>query len=43
MVVNPGVWANDLGKYLTINAQVETEIKRYSMFKNENVLVYENI
>lgn len=43
MVVNPGVWANDLGKYLTINAQVETDIKRYSIFKNENVLVYENI
>lgn len=43
MLVNPGVWANDLGKYLIFNAQVETEIKRYSMFKNQNVLVYENI
>ena len=43
MVVNPGVWANDLGKYLTINAQMLTNIKRYSMFKNQNVLVYENI
>lgn len=43
MIVNPGIWANDLGNYLTTNEQVKTEIKRYSMFKNKNVLVYENI
>ena len=43
MVVNPGIWADDLGKHLAINAQVETEIKRYSMFSQQDVSVYENI
>lgn len=42
-LVNPGVWAVDLAKHLTRNSYLETEIKRYSMFKHENVLVYENI
>ena len=43
MIVNPGIWADDLGKHLTINAQVETEIKRYSTFSQQDVSVYENI
>lgn len=43
MIVNPGIWADDLGKHLTINAQVETEIKRYSMFSQQDVSIYENI
>ena len=33
----------DESDYLTINAQVETEIKRYSMFSQQDVSVYENI
>jgi hypothetical protein len=43
MIVNPGIWADDFERHLTINAQVETEIKRYSMFSQQDVSVYENI
>jgi len=42
-LVNPGMWASCLGLFLKRNNQIEKEIKRYSMFTNENVLVYENI
>jgi hypothetical protein len=42
-IVNPGEWASDLDKHMSIDSESITNIKRYSMFKNENVLVYENI
>lgn len=42
-VVNPGLWANDLGHYLSLDTYMEKEIRRYSMFAEENVFVYENI
>jgi len=42
-VVNPGTWASHLATKLIPDIQIEKEIKRYSLFKNENVYVYENI
>ena len=42
-LVNPGYWANCLNEVMPRNNDIENEIKRYSMFKNQNVLVYENI
>jgi hypothetical protein len=42
-VVNPGTWASHLATKLIPDTQIEKEIKRYSMFKNESVYVYENI
>ena len=42
-VVNPGVWSSHLSTKLTPDIQIEKEIKRYSLFKNEDVYVYENI
>ena len=42
-VVNPGTWASHLATKLMPDIQIEKEIKRYSLFKNEDVYVYENI
>lgn len=42
-IVNPGDWAIELEKFLSIDINSTTNIKRYSMFKDENVVVYENI
>jgi SAM-dependent methyltransferase len=42
-VVDPGTWASHLATKLIPDTQIEKEIKRYSMFKNESVYVYENI
>jgi SAM-dependent methyltransferase len=42
-VVNPGAWASDLVTELTLDSQIEKEIKRYSLFTDKDVYVYENI
>lgn len=42
-IVNPGAWVSDLATELMPDIQIEKEIKRYSLFKNEDVYVYENI
>jgi len=42
-LVNPGGWADKLGEVLSSRHDLEKEIKRYSIFKNEDVRVYENI
>lgn len=42
-LVNPGHWADKLGETLSVRSDLEKEIKRYSIFKNEDVRVYENI
>jgi hypothetical protein len=43
MVVNPGSWASSLPLVFNRNSFLEEEIKRFSIFKNEEVAVYENI
>ncbi|MFZ4104905.1 hypothetical protein [Flavobacterium sp.] len=43
MLVNPGIWAAAVGGSLLQNISLENEIKRYSIFKDEDVRVYENI
>lgn len=40
---NPGLWADNLNKLFFRNKIYEKEIKKYSLFSKENVLVYENI
>jgi hypothetical protein len=42
-LVNPGKWANGLGEWLSRRPDLEKEIRRYSMFRDEDILVYENI
>lgn len=43
LLVNPGIWAAAVGGSLLQNTSLENEIKRYSIFKDEDVRVYENI
>jgi hypothetical protein len=43
MLVNPGTWSEKIDFFMSLDNISIKEIKRYSMFKNENVLVYENI
>jgi hypothetical protein len=43
MLVNPGAWSEKIDLFMSLDNNSIKEIKRYSMFKNENVLVYENI
>lgn len=42
-VVNPGSWASSLGLVFQRNSFLEEEVKRYSIFKDDKVAVYENI
>lgn len=42
-LINPGPWACELPKYLSIKKDTIKELKRFSMLTNEEVLVYENI
>jgi len=42
-IVNPGSWASELVNFNYINYNLIREVKRYSIFKDEQVLVYENI
>jgi hypothetical protein len=42
-LVNPGRWAEYLGDMFILRKDLQAEVKRYSMFKNENVLVYEKV
>ena len=42
-IVNPGAWVSDLVTELTLDSQIEKEIKRYSLFTDKDVYVYENI
>lgn len=43
MLVNPGSWSEKIDLFMDLDNNSIKEIKRYSMFKNENVLVYENL
>lgn len=42
-VVNPGPWAKNIKNIMTIDGPTTKEAKRYSMLRNQDVLVYENI
>jgi hypothetical protein len=43
LIINPGDWAKDFKRIIQIDGFATKEIMRYSMFRNESVLVYENI
>jgi hypothetical protein len=42
-IVNPGSWASEVENFNVVRYDLIKEVKRYSMFRNEKVLVYENI
>jgi len=42
-IVNPGKWASCINSYLDLNESLTREAKKYSMFSNEEVFIYENI
>jgi hypothetical protein len=42
-LINPGTWASELSDFLNHNDDLVRGVKKYSMLKNENVFVYENI
>lgn len=41
--INPGDWATSLDKFFVLREDLITEAKRFSLIKNETILVYENI
>jgi hypothetical protein len=43
LIVNPGSWADYFDQIMTRCYDIEREVKRFSMFKNQKVFVYENI
>lgn len=43
LIVNPGIWASEMMNLNKVNYDLIKEVKRYSIFRNEQVLVYENI
>lgn len=43
LAVDPGKWASNLESEFTADSQIEKEIKRYSLFNNKDVRIYENI
>ena len=43
LAVNPGKWASNLESEFIADSQIEKEIKRYSLFTDKDVYVYENI
>lgn len=43
LAMNPGKWASNLESEFTADSQIEKEIKRYSLFNNKDVRIYENI
>lgn len=42
-IVNPGSWASEIANFNRVDYSLMREVKRYSMFRDEKVLVYENI
>jgi hypothetical protein len=42
-IVNHDGWAEKLSDFLLVRSDLEKEVKRYSLFKGEDVRVYENI
>jgi hypothetical protein len=42
-IVNHDGWAEKLSDFLLARPDLEKEVKRYSLFKREDVRVYENI
>lgn len=42
-IVNHDGWAEKLSDFLLVRPDLEKEVKRYSLFKGEDVRVYENI
>jgi SAM-dependent methyltransferase len=43
LAVNPGNWASSLESEFTADSQIVKEIKRYSLFNNKDVRIYENV
>lgn len=43
LVINPGYWARNLKNVMTIDGITTKEARRYSMLKDQDILVYENI
>lgn len=43
LVCNPGSWAGLLDHCLKQDLKLQKEIKRFSIFKNENIKIYENV
>lgn len=43
LIINPGSWARNIKNIMTIDGITTKEAKRYSMLKDQDVLVYENI
>jgi hypothetical protein len=41
--VDPGDWSMCLGDHMTLREDLVKEVKRYSLLKNKEVFVYENI
>lgn len=42
-LINPGMWASKIDESFIRRNDIEKELKRYAMLKNEKILVYENI
>lgn len=43
LLINPSSWCKKIKNYLKINNNLIDELQRYSILKNEQVFVYENI
>jgi hypothetical protein len=43
ILINPGYWSNNIKNLMTIDGITTREAKRYSMLKDEDILIYENI
>lgn len=43
ILVNPGSWAKRIGDYFEYREDMSNELKRYFMFKEKNVFIYENV
>lgn len=43
LICNPGSWANLFDYCLKQDLDLQKEIKRFSIFKNENIKIYENV
>jgi hypothetical protein len=43
MVVNPGSWARDLKTLMRVDGVTTREARRYSILRDQDILIYENI
>lgn len=42
-LVNPGLWASSMSEYFLLREDLVKEAKRFSILKNEEIYIYENI